>query len=178
VVTYGGSLSEADNTGDTRTGLLGCKCVDEPEFSLWCATAPHLQHIDDELAGLNVSSVHKVTFAGLNLAGLMCKFTEIRVIPLRWSRRRMATAEGNGGSGYAGYQLFSYTQDATDNLLVLANTHRALPSGVVEEAIYVQPVCGYTTDASVSCAVTNKLNCYPWCMGVVRGGRRAQNVTM
>jgi hypothetical protein len=90
----------------------------------------------------------------------------------------MATAESNGGSGYAGYQRFSYTQDATDNLRVLANVHRALPSGAVEAAIYVQPVCGYTKDASVSCAVTDKLNCYPWCMGVVRGGRRAQNVTM
>lgn len=154
----------------TRTGLLGCKCVDEPEFSLLCATAPYVQHIDDELAGLNASSVHKVTFAGLNLAGLTCKFTQIRVIPLRWSRRRMATAESNGGSGYAGYQRFSYTQDATDNLRVLANVHRALPSGSVEVAIYVQPVCGYTKDASVSCAVTDKLNCYPWCMGLCAAG--------
>ena len=83
-VTYGGSLLEADTTSDARTGLLGCRCVDEPEFALWCATAPYVQHVDDELAGLNASSVHKVTFADLLLAGLTCANTEIRVLPLRW----------------------------------------------------------------------------------------------
>jgi hypothetical protein len=36
--------------------------VDEPEFTLWCATAPYVLHVDDELVGLNASSgalVHK-----------------------------------------------------------------------------------------------------------------------
>ena len=186
-VTYGGSLSEADTTGDARTGLLGCRCVDEPEFALWCATAPYVQHVDDELAGLNASSVHKVSFPDLLLAGLTCANTEIRVLPLRWPRRRLATAEGNGGSGFAGYTRFSYLdiasqikgdQDATDNLRVLANRHRATPSGAVEAAVFVQPVCGGHAAASVTCARAEARNCYPWCMGVVRGGRRAQNVSM
>jgi hypothetical protein len=53
---------------------------------------------------------------------------------------------------------------------------RALTSGAVETAIYVQPVCG--SENSVNCAPTERDTCFPWCMAVVRGGRRAQNITM
>jgi hypothetical protein len=183
-VTYGGSSAEADGDGSARTGLLGCRCVDQPHFALLCATAPYVQHIDDGRAGLNASSMHRVSFPELELAGMTCRNTAVRVMPLRWPRRRLATTEG-GGRGFTGYDRFSFRDtvnrytgdaDATDNLRLLAARERALPSGAVEAAIYVQPVCG--SENSVNCAPSERDTCYPWCMAVVRGGRRAQNITM
>ena len=47
-VTYGGSSVETDGRGETRTGLLGCQCVNaDGGIELACATAPYVQHIDD-----------------------------------------------------------------------------------------------------------------------------------
>ena len=183
-VTYGGGAVEADSDGSARTGLLGCRCVEAPEFTLLCSTAPYVQHIDDDLAGLNASSVHRVAFPNILLTGMTCQNTAVRVMPLRWPRRRLATAQG-GGSGFTGYDRFSFQDtvnrytgdgDVTDNLRLLAARERVLPSGAVEAVIYVQPVCG--SENSVTCAAEERDNCFPWCMAVVRGGRRAQNITM
>ena len=46
----------------------------------------------------------------------------------------------------------------------------------MEAAIYVQPVC--CGDNSITCTLEDLDNCFPWCMGVVRGGLLAQNITM
>ncbi len=184
-VTYGCSVAEADSAGDSRTGLLGCRCVDTPEFTLLCVTAPYVQHIDDDLACLNTSSVHRVSFPDVLLAGMTCVNTAVRVMPLCWLRRLLATTQGGGCICFVGYDLFSYLNivdrctgnlDATDNLRLLAARERNLPSGSVEEAIYVQQVCG--CDNSITCAPEERDNCFPWCMGVVRGGRWTQNITM
>jgi hypothetical protein len=183
-VSYSGSASETDSTGDTRTGLLGCRCLSGGEFRLLCATAPYVTHVDDDPASLNSTAVHVVAFPGLSLLGMTCDTAAVRVVPLRWPRRRLATAEGNGGSGYAGYQRASFLNvaqrvkgdtDATDNLRLLAHKFTATQAGAVEAAIFVQPLCRH--GSSPACW-RDAPNCYPWCMGVVRGGVRAQNVTM
>ena len=149
-VTYGGGAVEADSDGSARTGLLGCRCVEAPEFTLLCSTAPYVQHIDDDLAGLNASSVHRVAFPNILLTGMTCQNTAVRVMPLRWPRRRLATAQG-GGSGFTGYDRFSFQDtvnrytgdgDVTDNLRLLAARERVLPSGAVEAVIYVQRELG------------------------------------
>jgi hypothetical protein len=180
-VTYGGGAVEADSDGSARTGLLGCRCVEAPEFTLLCSTAPYVQHIDDDLAGLNASSVHRVAFPNILLTGMTCQNTAVRVMPLRWPRRRLATAQG-GGSGFTGYDRFSFQDtvnrytgdgDVTDNLRLLAARERVLPSGAVEAVIYVQPVCG--SENSVTCAAEERDNCFPWCMAVVRRPPRAEH---
>jgi len=61
-----------------------------------------------------------------------------------------------------------------NSLQQLERHHRSTPAGAVEAAIFVQPLCG---DGNIACALAAE-NCFPWCMGVVRGGARAQNVTM
>jgi hypothetical protein len=178
-VSYSGSATETDSSGDARTGLLGCRCVDDSSFTLVCATAPYVQHIDIDAAGLKASATHTVSFPELSLLGMTCSRTAVRVVPLRWPRRRLSTAEGGG----AGYERFSYADigrrlqgdtDSTDSLRLLEKKHRATQAGAVEAAIFVQPLCG---DANIACALAAE-NCFPWCMGVVRGGARAQNVTM
>jgi hypothetical protein len=176
-VSYSGSETETDSSGDARTGLLGCTCVDQPEFTLLCATAPYVQHVDSDDDGLKDLATHTVTFPELSLLGMTCSRTAVRVLPLRWPRRRLANAAGGG------YERFSYADvgrrlqgdtDATDSLQQLERQHRATPAGAAEAAIFVQPLCG---DGNVACALAAD-NCFPWCMGIVRGGARAQNVTM
>ena len=183
-VSYSGSASETDSTGDSRTGLLGCRCVSGGELRLLCATAPYVAHVDDDPASLNASAVHVIAFPGLSMLGMSCDNTAVRVLPLRWPRRRLATAEGNGGSGYAGYQRASFLNvaqrvkgdtDATDNLRLLAHKFTATQAGAVEAAIFVQPLCSHGSNPA---CWRDAQNCYPWCMGVVRGGVRAQNVSM
>jgi len=176
-VSYSGSETETDSSGDARTGLLGCTCVDQPTFTLLCATAPYVQHVDSDADGLQDKASHKVSFPQLSLLGMTCARTAVRVLPLRWPRRRLA----NAGSG--NYERFTYSNigsrlqgdtDAMSTLQQLERHHRSTPAGAVEAAIFVQPLCG---DGNIACALAAE-NCFPWCMGVVRGGARSQNVTM
>jgi hypothetical protein len=182
-VSYSGSETETDSSGDARTGLLGCTCVDTENnvgFKLMCATAPYLQHVDSDTQGLKDLATHTVTFPDLSLLGMTCSRTAVRVLPLRWPRRRLANAGGGN------YERFSYgsssdilrrlqgDSDVKDTLQQIERQHRATPAGAVEAAIFVQPLCG---DGNIACALAAE-NCFPWCMGVVRGGARAQNVSM
>jgi hypothetical protein len=67
-VSYSGSETETDSSGDARTGLLGCTCVDTENnvgFKLMCATAPYLQHVDSDTQGLKDLATHTVTFPEL-----------------------------------------------------------------------------------------------------------------
>jgi hypothetical protein len=102
-----------------------------------------------------------VSFAELSLLGMTCSRTAVRVLPLRWPRRRLANAGGGG------YERFTYADvgrrlqgdtDATDNLQQLERQHRATPAGAVEAAIFVQPLCG---DGNVACALAAE-NFFPW----------------
>ncbi len=97
-VSYSGSAAETDGTGDARTGLLGCSCIDGLEgLQLLCATAPYLQHIDndgsdagEDSVKFSTDTIHTISFPDLSLLGMTCKNTAVRVLPLRWSRRRIA----------------------------------------------------------------------------------------
>ncbi len=167
-MSYSGSETETDSSGDTRTGLLGCTCADQHTFTLLCATAPYVQHLDSDTEGLKDEASHTVSFPQLSLLGMTCARTAVRVLPLRWPRRRLA----NAGSG--NYECFTYSNigsrlqgdtDAMNSLQQLERHHRSTPAGAVEAAIFVQSLCG---DGNIACALAAE-NCFPWCMGVVWG---------
>ena len=101
-VSYIGSATETDSSGDARTGLLGCTCVDQQVFTLLCATAPYVQHVDIKTDRLKELATHTVSFPELSLLGMTCSRTVVRVLPLRWPLRRLANAAGGG------YERFSY----------------------------------------------------------------------
>ena len=137
----------------------------------------YAQHVDSDTQGLKEQATHTVSSPQLSLLGMTCSRTGVRVLPLRWPRRRLANAGGGN------YERFSYADigrrlqgdtDATATLQQLEQHHRATPAGAVEAAIFVQPLCG---DGNIACALAAE-NCFLWCMGVVCGGARAQNVTM
>ena len=197
-VSYDGSAAETDGTGDARTGLFGCTCIDGPDgFQVLCATAPYLQHIDNDIdkdgsesadtgedfAGTHQSTkfstdtTHLVSFPDLSLLGMTCKNTAVRVFPLRWPRKRIARTSSSNYERYSYADLGKNIQgdrEASDNLNLLSSKLQSTPAGAVEAAIFVQPLCG---QSSVACALAAD-NCFPWCMGVVKGGPRAQNISM
>jgi len=190
-ITYAGSNLETDTRGGTRTGLLGCQCADTPAgIELACATAPYVQHIDDNDENFNQSAAHTISFAGLDLVDMTCANTMVRIHSLRWPRKRLADTgkSGNSGESYINKlranfvskdfrSILTGDHDVVDNLRDFAQTQRQGRSGAVEAAIYVQPICGDTSVVDLSCA-TVVSNCFPYCMGVVQGGLRGQNVTM
>jgi hypothetical protein len=92
-VSYRGSETETDSSGDTRTGLLGCTCVDQPIFTLLCATAPYVQHVDSDTDRLQRLATHTVSFPELSLLGMICSRTFVHVLPLRWPQQRLAMQE-------------------------------------------------------------------------------------
>jgi hypothetical protein len=181
-VSYSGSAAETDATGDARTGLLGCLCIDSEKkgFELLCATAPYLQHIDNDAsdegedsAKFSTDTTHSISFPELSLLGMTCKNTAVRVLPLRWPRKRIARTSSSS------YERYSYgdvgkniqgDRDAIDSIHVLASKLLSTPAGAVEAAIFVQPLCG---QSSIACALAAD-NCFPWCMGVVKGKKVAE----
>ncbi len=81
-VSYSGSDTETDSSGDARTGLLGCTCVEQQMFTILCATAPYVQHVDIDTQGLKEQATHTVSFQQLSLLGMTCSSTAVRVLPL------------------------------------------------------------------------------------------------
>lgn len=197
-VAYGvHGVGEADPFGDDSTGLLGCRCVDAAAgIELLCATAPYVAHVEDDEAAFNATAAHRVRFPGLSLAGMTCRTTSVRVLPLRWPRARLARAGSHGqgvsSGGYSGYvrpalsqmgrdwrSFFVGDEDAVDSLRGHAGARRAARVGGVAAAIFVAPACGGDGDgrAALRCALVDD-NCFPYCLGLVRGGLRSQNVSM
>jgi hypothetical protein len=108
---------------------------------------------------------------------MTCKNTAVRVFPLRWPRKRIMRTSSSNYDRYSYADLGKNIQgdrDASDNLNLLSSKLKSTPAGAVEAAIFVQPLCG---QSSVACALAAD-NCFPWCMGVVKGGPRAQNISM
>lgn len=195
-VTYSNSQLETDTLGQASTGLFACRCVDgydsnsgEPTFSIECATAPYVQYIDDNVTNFEKDVMHNISFPFLDRSGLTCNNMAIKIFPMRWSRRRLATSKG-GTRGYTGYQRFSFNNfasnwenwatqdyDAVESLRVHSKTRALAHSGKIDAAIYLQPICGETEGRSIHCA-NDVQNCYPWCMGVVKSGRQAQQIKM
>jgi hypothetical protein len=104
-------------------------------------------------------SVTHIYVPELSLLGMTYSRTEVRVLLIPWPSRGLANACGGG------YERFSYADvgrrlqgdtDATDSLQQLERQHRATPSGAVEAAIFVHPLCG---DCNVACALAAD-NCF------------------
>jgi hypothetical protein len=160
------ALFDTDDEGDERTGMFGCRCVDEDGMQLLCASIPFQKHIaenDDE----NLQyTVHRVRFTPeWARADLTCGQVTVRIVPLRFSRRRFSRPLRNGVEAgvqdafnaqnqYGASQPVDYTADA---------------------AIIVTPKC--TVQASSRC-VPSIENCFPFCMGLHAAGQRSQNITL
>jgi hypothetical protein len=92
-----GAVQDVDDEGDSRTGMLGCTCLDtNTGLRITCASVPFQHHLaDDEDQDLDFT-VHAMRFVPDSARdGLTCAQVSIRVEPLRFSRRRFS-APGSG----------------------------------------------------------------------------------
>lgn len=141
------TLSIDGDDGDGRTGLLGCECLDTPDgIALACASVALLSTASDDDALYNASTIHNVKFDAVSTVGMTCARTMVRVLPLRFSRRRVATSAGGGRDMHQRdpYATFGAKQQTSPF--------------IADAAIYVQPLCG---PAGPTC-LPNTDSCYPW----------------
>jgi hypothetical protein len=81
-VSYITSVTETDSSSESHTGLLGCICVDYKVFTLVCATAPYVHHVDNNSEGLKELATYTVSIPELSLLSMTYSRTPVRVLPL------------------------------------------------------------------------------------------------
>lgn len=178
-VTYTPSAGmDADATAETRTGILGCTCVDNANadkdgLALICGTAPYLQHARAEDGAR--PQLHDVIFESGATRGMTCGWTRISVQALRWPRRRTAV-------GYRGMNgVDTGDTEALDPLRIYSQTGphaKASSDDVVEATIVVQPLCGRQDALGAATCSEHAINCFPYCMGLVMSNKRRQDIRM
>ena len=164
------AVSDTDDEGDERTGMLGCRCVDldglESGIQLVCASIPFQNHLAESDEENEKYTVHRVRFTPeWARADLTCGLVDVRVVPLRFSRRRFSRPLSNGVE--AGVQDAFNVQNQYGT--------RAPVDYTSDAAILVTPKC--TLEASARCAPAVE-NCFPFCMGLHAAGQRSQNITL
>ena len=88
--------ADGDDSDESRSGLLGCEYLDGfGGIELACATIPLLGNGNDDEALYNVSTIHNIHFEE-RTDSMTCSNTMVLVLPLRFSRRRVAAAMVGG----------------------------------------------------------------------------------
>ena len=163
-VLHGWEL-DADDSENLRTGMLGCRCVDTvvddvAQIEIICATVPYESMQADEVSSNTSSIVHTVFYPAGAAKYMACSRTQIRVSPLRFSRKRASLAGDDGVD-------FSY-RDSLNSMQSAARGHH---KNVADAAVYVQPKC-----RGAECV--GATTCFPFCMGLHMGGQSAQSITL
>lgn len=140
--------TDGDDAGEARSGLLGCECLDSAAgIELACATIPLLGNGYDDDALYNKSTIHNVKFDTVRTDGMTCARTMVRVLPLRFSRRRVAVSTGAGRD-----------TDQSDPYNTFGGGGAQVSPFSADAAIFVQPLCGA---AGPACLLLSDA-CYPW----------------
>ena len=166
-----GEVYDPDKTGDTRTGLFGCRCVDEAggvggsSIRIACSSVPYQSNVHDNDEDYSRHTVHSVVFdsAGAT-ASMTCSTTVIRVSSLRFSRKRFSAARASGADS-----ILSDPFDA----FASANAGDSR-SYTADAMVYVQPLC----DGPREACLPELENCFPWCMGMHVAGQRNQQIRL
>jgi len=162
------AVPDIDDEGDARTGMFGCRCVDNGASGLqvMCASVPYQHHLADDEDKQLEYTVHRVRFVPDSArVGLTCAQVDIRVHSLRFSRRRFS-APGTGRVE------FGFDDGFNTRLQYGA---RAAADHTADAAIVVIPLCAI--HASVLC-VPSIENCFPFCLGLHAAGQRSQNISL
>lgn len=162
------AVSDVDDEGDGRTGMLGCRCVDSEisGLEIMCASVPFQYHLADDEDTQHEYTVHRVRFLPDSARfGLTCALVDIRVQSMRFSRRRFS-APGTGRVELGFDDSFNTR---------LQYGARAAADYAADAAIVVTPFCAVR--ASVLC-VPSIENCFPFCLGLHAAGQRSQNITL
>lgn len=163
---------DADDAGQRRTGMLGCRCLDgEDGLSLTCATVPYLTHHTTSDEEYEAETVIRIRFdpADANKHLTRCSAVRIKVSSMRFSRRRFSFGGDDG-------------VDATHNdmydVLGLSgqNGFAAEPQTFsADAAIVVTPLCSLASDNACLELISS---CFPFCMGLHVAGTQATSITL
>ena len=160
--------NDPDDEGDERTGMFGCRCVDEADgLQILCASVPYQTHLAEDEAENEAATVHRVSFMNERArVGLTCATVVIRVNALRFSRRRFSTPSMRQTVDGAVLDPFD-TRGETG--AQYGHSHAA------DASVVVMPLC--TVEGSVFCMPSAE-NCYPFCMGLHAAGQTTQNISL
>lgn len=156
--------SEGDDARELRTGLLGCSCIDVPGgIELACATVPLMGANLDLDSEYNASTIHNVQFGNVRTDLMTCANTMVRVVPLKFSKRRLSV------SATVGVDV-----DQNDPYNIFTAPAGQVSPFTVDAGIYVHPLC--QTEGAQCVPLAD--SCYPWCMGLHVAGLGAQHISI
>ena len=160
--------NDPDDEGDERTGIFGCRCIDEADgLQILCASVPYQTHLAEDEAENEAATVHRVRFMNERARlGLTCATVVVRVSALRFSRRRFSTPSIRP-SVEGGFLDPFDTRGETG--AKYGHSHAA------DASVVVMPLC--TVEGSVYCMPAPD-NCYPFCMGLHAAGQTTQNISL
>lgn len=160
--------NDPDDEGDERTGIFGCRCIDEKEgLQILCASVPYQTHLAEDDAENEAATVHRVRFMNERARiGLTCSTVAVRVNPLRFSRRRFSTASIRPSVEGGFLDPFNTRGDSGAKY---GTSHTA------DASVVVMPLC--TVEGSVFCMPAPD-NCFPFCMGLHAAGQTTQNISL
>ena len=160
-------MLDADYSGDGRTGLLGCRCLDhDAGIEVICASVPFLSTVNDSPDAYNVSTVHRIHFQSEFMPlHMRCERTAIKVTSLRFSRKRMSLGRSSGfDSGF---------RDDFDSMGEFGDK---MADSAADAAIYIAPQCSLA-DTDPAC-VPDTISCFPFCMGLHIAGQNGKNISV
>lgn len=155
------NIMQADGTGYTGTGLLGCSCHDENSVvNIQCRVALY-SSVDSafkqDIPAINTDIT--VVFENPNTARLLrtCSAIGVSVQAVRFPRR---TVQQSPSGFYGAKPTFTGSVDC------LSNPNGCSP---VDAIIYVVPLC--TNDAAVCVRGLKDNPCFPFCIGMHQRGK-------
>jgi len=172
-VDFSSSLLETDDNGDTRTGILGCKCIDGGEggqgVSITCNVALFPAFFDPEQK-LHVAQTQIPLLFEKGITGrlLTCRYLRISVQSVRFPAQVFDVSK-QSSTGAASYNHDTYSECMAD----------PRKCNSVDAVVYVMPLCPMysaleAADAAAEpteCIRDSKYQtCFPYCVALHQKG--------
>ena len=171
-VDFASSLLETDQNGDSKTGILGCKCVDGTHgegVSITCSVALFPAFFDPEYQLQAADTQIPLRFErGTTGQLLTCRYLRISVQSIRFPAQVFDVAK-QSSTGSASYNHDTYSECMAD----------PRKCNVVDAAVYVMPLCPQYTPHSETIFATEPTECirnskyqtcFPYCVALHQKG--------
>jgi len=172
-IDFASSLLETDQNGDTRTGILGCKCVDGEKggagVSLTCNVALFPAFFDPaQQLQTSETQIPLVFERGTSGRLLTCRYLRISVQSVRFPAQVFDVSK-QSSTGAASYNHDTYSECMAD----------PRKCNSVDAVVYVMPLCPMysaleSADAAAEpteCIRDSKYQtCFPYCVALHRKG--------
>ena len=171
-VDFASSLVETDENGDSRTGILGCKCVDGARgegVSIMCSVALFPAFFDPEHQLQEADTKIPLLFERDTTGQLLtCRYLRISVQSIRFPAQVFDVSK-QSSTGSASFNHDTYSECMAD----------PRKCNVVDAAIYVMPLCPKYSELDekdaaaepTECIRDSKYQtCFPYCVALHQKG--------